>query len=225
MEMGLSVLSWRGCGVWVLAMLTINIPERCGVMLLPDCSLFPHGGLPLHIFEPRYQQMLKDALEGDCFFCVARLIGEETDGWAKAVAEVGTVGLIRACRQQDDGTSQLLLHGVMRVRFVEWHEDADYPTATVVPIGSAFEPESQAMAAMKTLRGAVEDAVSGLPEDVQSGVFSLLDRADEPGLMTDMVSQQFVHDADLRQKLLEMESIGSRIPLLCESLRQVSASA
>jgi len=204
---------------------TIHIPERCGVMLLPDCSLFPHGGLPLHIFEPRYQQMLKDALEGDCFFAVARLIGEEADGWAESVAGVGTVGLIRACRQQDDGTSQLLLHGVMRVHFVEWHEDADYPTATVVPMGSVFEPESQAAAAMKTLRGAVEDAVSGLPQEVQTGVFSLLDRADEPGLMTDMVSQQFVHDADLRQKLLEMESIGSRIPLLCEYLRKVSASA
>ena len=34
-------------------MSSLNIPETCGVMLLPDCTLFPHGGLPLHIFEPR----------------------------------------------------------------------------------------------------------------------------------------------------------------------------
>lgn len=222
---GLSALSWRGSGVWVWSMPTIHIPERCGVMLLPDCSLFPHGGLPLHIFEPRYRQMLREALEGDCFFAVARLIGDEADGWANAAAPVGTVGLIRASREQDDGTSNLLLHGVMRVRFLEWHEDSDYPTATVEPLGSVFEPGDQAAAAMRTLRGAVEDAVSGLPQDVQSGVFALLDRADEPGLMTDMVSQQFVHDPDLRQRLLEMESVGARIPLLCEYLRKVSASA
>jgi hypothetical protein len=48
-----------------------------------------------------------------------------------------------------------------------------------------------------------------------------LDRADEPGLMTDLISQQFIHDPDLRQRLLETESIGDRIPLICEFLRTV----
>jgi hypothetical protein len=78
---------------------------------------------------------------------------------------------------------------------------------------------------MKTLRGSVEDAVSGLPEEVQAGVFSLLDRADDPGLMTDIICQQFVHEADLRQELLEMESVGARIPVICEYLRKASAGA
>jgi Lon protease-like protein len=194
-------------------------------MILPDCSLFPHGGLPLHIFEPRYQAMLNDALEGGCLFAVTRLVGDEVDGPELCAASVGTVGLIRASREQDDGTSQLLLHGVMRVRFVEWHDDRDYPCATIVPMPAIFEPESQAQAAMKTLRGSVEDAVSGLPKEVQAGVFSLLDRADDPGLMTDIICQQFVHEADLRQQLLEMESVGARIPVICEYLRKASAEA
>ena len=60
-----------------------------------------------------------------------------------------------------------------------------------------------------------------LPQEVQSGLFALLDRADEPGLMTDLISQQFIHDPDLRQRLLETESIGDRIPLICEFLRTV----
>jgi len=71
----------------------------------------------------------------------------------------------------------------------------------------------------------VEDAIRPLPEDVQSGVFSLLDHADDPALMTDIVSQQFIHEPDLRQRLLEMESVGSRIPLICEYLRKASAAA
>ncbi len=204
---------------------TINLPERCGVMLLPDCSLFPHGGLPLHIFEPRYRKMLADALEGDCFFAVARLTGDETENPEDCVAPVGTIGLVRASREQEDGTSQLLLHGVMRVRFTEWHDDREYPYASLEPVVSYFTPENQSDAAMKTLRGAVEDAIRSLPEDVQAGVFSLLDRADDPGLMTDIVSQQFIHEADLRQELLEMESIGSRIPPICEFLRKASAAA
>jgi uncharacterized protein len=78
---------------------------------------------------------------------------------------------------------------------------------------------------MKTLRGAVEDAIQPLPEEVKAGVFALLDRADDPGLMTDIVCQQFIHEPDLRQELLEMESVGSRIPIICEYLRKASAAA
>lgn len=204
---------------------SINLPERCGVMLLPDCTLFPHGGLPLYIFEPRYRKMLADALEGDCFFAVARLLAGDPEGDEDLVSPVGTIGLVRASREQDDGTSQLLIHGVMRVRFTEWHSDKDYPYASIEPMLSTSVPENQAQAAMQTLRGAVEDAVKGLSEEVQSGVFALLDRADEPGLMTDIVSQQFIHEADIRQQLLEQESVGARIPVICEYLRHASLTA
>ncbi len=206
-------------------MASIHLPERCGVMLLPDCTLFPHGGLPLYIFEPRYRKMLDDALEGDCFFAVARLLGEEKGNPENYVASVGTIGLVRASREQKDGTSQLLVHGVMRVRFTEWHDERDYPYASIEPVISVFTPETQARAAMKTLRGAVEDAVRSLSEEVQNGVFALLDRADDPGLMTDIISQQFIHEANLRQSLLEMDSIGDRIPVICKYLANASLAA
>ena len=203
-------------------MADIHLPERCGVMLLPDCTLFPHGGLPLFIFEPRYRMMLEEALEGDCFFAVARLLAEEDGDPAGYVAPVGTIGLVRASREQENGTSQLLIHGVMRVRFTEWHAERDYPFASVDTVVSVFTPESQAPAAMKTLRAAVEDAIRPLPEEVQSGVFALLDRADDPGLMTDIISQQFIHEPSLRQRLLEMAAVGDRIPVICEYLRNAN---
>jgi uncharacterized protein len=203
-------------------MASIHLPDRCGVMLLPDCTLFPHGGLPLFIFEPRYRKMLEEALEGDCFFAVARLLGDEVGNPADYVAPVGTIGLVRASREQSDGTSQLLIHGVMRVRFTDWHDGRGYPFASIEPMISVFTPEGQAEAAMKTLRGAVEDAIRPLPQEVQDGVFSLLDRADEPALMTDIISQQFIHEANLRQNLLEMDSVGDRIAVICEYLRKAS---
>ncbi|MFZ9937183.1 MAG: LON peptidase substrate-binding domain-containing protein [Luteolibacter sp.] len=206
-------------------MSSIRIPGECGVMLLPDCTLFPHGGLPLHIFEPRYRKMLTDALEGDCFFAVARLAGDETTRPAECTAPVGTIGLIRASHEQPDGTSQLLLHGVMRVRFTGWHDDRPYPFASIEPVISLFTPDHQAQAAMKTLRGAVEDAIRPLPEEVREGVFSLLDRADGPELMTDIICQQFVHEPNLRQSLLETESVGARIPVICQYLLEASRAA
>lgn len=194
-------------------------------MLLPDCTLFPHGGLPLYIFEPRYRQMLDEALEGNCFFAVGRLIGQEEGDPKDYVAPVGTIGLVRASREQEDGTSKLLIHGVLRVKFTEWHDDKSYPVASIEPVISFFEPKEQAAAAMKLLRGAVEDAIANLPDEVKSGVFSLLDRADDPGLMTDVVSQQFIHEPDLRQRLLAMESVADRMVVLCEYLRTASSAA
>lgn len=201
------------------AMATFQLPRQCGVMLLPDCTLFPHGGLPLFIFEPRYRRMLEDALAGDCFFAIGRLL-DGGENLSPVVAPVGTVGLIRASRQRSDGTSKLLLHGVIRVSFASWLDEREYPFAEIEPVISTFEPEHQADAAMATLRGAVEDAMDSLPEDLRENVLGLLNRAEDPGVMTDLVCQQFIHEPDLRQRLLETTDIAARIPLICDYLRE-----
>lgn len=202
-------------------MSALEIPETCGVMLLPNCTLFPHGGLPLHIFEPRYRKMLADSIEGSCFFAVARLISPESKFPSACTAPVGTIGLVRASRQQEDGTSQLLLHGVLRVRFIEWLIQHPYPCARIDPFVPTFEPEEKAVAAMRTMRGAVEDATTSFPEEIRSNLLSVLDRTEDPGVMADIICQQFIQNADLRQQLLEMESVGDKIPLICEALHSL----
>lgn len=193
----------------------LNLPKKCGVMLLPDCTLFPHGGLPLFIFEQRYRQMLDDALAGDCIFVIARNLRDGPDDMERA-PRVGTAGLVRASKEGEDGTSHLLLHGVVRVKFTEWLEEEPYPCAVIEPLPSVPLDGPQGEAALKTLRGAVEDAVVDMDEEIKAGITSLLDQADEPGLMADLVAQQFVRDPDLRQELLEMDAVGDRVGRLCE---------
>ena len=190
----------------------LNLPQKCGVMLLPDCTLFPHGGLPLFIFEERYRLMLAEALAEDCIFAVGRV---RDDGEKQTISPVGTAGLIRASREREDGTSELLLHGVIRVRFIEWLDDKPFPCALIEPVLSEPMDGRKGDAAMATLRGTVEDGIAHLPEEVRTGVATLLDQAEEPGLMADLVAQQFVHEPDLRQRLLETISPGERISLIC----------
>lgn len=200
-------------------MSSLSIPETCGVMLLPDCTLFPHGGLPLRIFEDRYRRMLDEALAGSCFFCVARLLGEESDDPADCTAGIGTIGLVRASRQMDDGTSNLLLHGVIRVRFVEWLAGRDYPTARIVPVPSVFEPESQAAAALESLLEAADQASRELPGEVRDAVLAMADKIDDPAILTDVLAQHFLHEPDERQELLETESVAARVAWLCRKLQ------
>jgi Lon protease-like protein len=203
-----------GFGCHVAGMTGLNLPKKCGVMILPDCTLFPHGGLPLFIFEERYRQMLDQALEGDCVFAVARQSGSHA-------ASVGTVGLVRASREREDGTSELLLHGVIRVRFTEWLEDEVFPSALIEPLfGQPLEKDKN-MAAMAALRGSVEDVLSGVPEEVRNGVLNLLNQADDAGLMADLAAQQLVQDPDLRQLLLETIPVGERVALLCQFLEKL----
>lgn len=204
-------------------MTSLEIPDRMGAILLPDCTLFPHGALPLHIFEDRYRAMLDEALEGNCLFCVGRLISEERTDFGSCTSPVGTAGLIRASREKSDGRSDLILHGVCRVRFSEWLPEKPYPYARIEPLPSSSLTEVEALHHARRLRDAVENLLLGLPEPVVKQVEELLDRAAEPNVMSDAIAQQFVHDPGLRQMLLEEQDVVRRVDTLIDHLRTLRA--
>jgi Lon protease-like protein len=129
---------------------SVTLPKRIPVMPLPGALLFPHALLPLHIFEPRYREMLKHALVRHRMFCVALLKPDCIDWDSTAdFFHVATVGLIRACVERSDGTSNLILQGLERVRFSEFRQEAPFPIATVESLesDSIMSVETEALAA------------------------------------------------------------------------------
>ena len=200
-------------------MAPLQLPEKLGAILLPGSPLFPQGALPLHIFEPRYRQMLGEAVETDCMFCVGTLTGSEVPDCASCAAEIGTAGLIRASREHEDGHSNLLLHGLCRVRFTEWLPGKPYPYARILPIASEPLEEDQGTSEAQRLRDAVEAFLLGFSDDLISQVRELVDRAPDPSIMSDAIAQKFVEDSALRQSLLEELDVSSRIDLIIEHLR------
>src|SRR5437660_1133908 len=85
---------------------------------LPNLVLFPHVIQPLHIFEPRYREMMADALAGDRLVSIVLL----RPGWEASyqgqplVHEVACLGRIVADQRLEDGRFHLLLRGLARVR-------------------------------------------------------------------------------------------------------------
>jgi hypothetical protein len=71
------------------------------------------------------------------------------------------------------------------------------------------------------LREAVESILLGFPDGVVLQVQALLERATDPSIMSDAVAQQFVHDSDLRQELLEEPDISKRIDVLITHLHSL----
>lgn len=187
-------------------------------MILPDCVLFPHCGLPLHIFEQRYRQMLQEAIDTHCCFAVVQRIKDSDDPHESAAA-VGTVGIIRAAHQQEDGSSNMLLHGIIRVKFLRWLEGKPYPFAEIEPIPSIFSPAHQAAAAVTMIRGCVEDALKFSPDEFQKAASEIMHRTDDPVILADIIAHQFLIEPKDRQKLLEMESPADRVTWLCQHLQ------
>lgn len=101
-------------------MKSIEIPEWSGAILIPGLTAFPHGMLPLHIFEPRYRKMLTDAMASDRMICMGNLHSDEVTDLSKCVRKVGTIGRLHMVEQQENGCSDLILHSVSRVEFLSW---------------------------------------------------------------------------------------------------------
>ena len=90
----------------------MKLPHEVPVMTLPNATLFPQALLPLYIFEPRYRQMLADALHSHRMFSVAM---QKPGSERESPSPVAGLGLIRVSVGHRDGTSHLILQGLARV--------------------------------------------------------------------------------------------------------------
>ena len=119
-------------------------------MPLPGAVVFPHALLPLYIFEPRYRNMLEHALRHHRMFCVT-LIKPSCPDWhaPEDFFHLATVGLIRACVGRSDGTSNLILQGLQRVRFTSFEQETPFPIARIEIVEShdATTVETEALGA------------------------------------------------------------------------------
>ena len=84
---------------------------------LPDVVHFPHLLLPLHIFEPRYREMVADAIEGDRLLAMALLKpGSTTTAGSPPIHNTVCLGRITANQQTEDGRYYLVLQGLSRAQ-------------------------------------------------------------------------------------------------------------
>ena len=100
---------------------------------LPNVVFFPHTFLPLHIFEERYRSMVADAANGEKLICMALLKPGYEDDYegSPPIHTVGTVGFMPMKKDHADGTSDILLVGIDKVKIKEITSDTPYRMAEV----------------------------------------------------------------------------------------------
>ncbi|MEI7999731.1 MAG: LON peptidase substrate-binding domain-containing protein [Actinomycetes bacterium] len=99
--------------------------------------LFPYAVLPLHVFEPRYRELVEAALASDACFGVVLIERGSEVGGGDTRFSVGTVARIVQARPSPDGRWWLATVGTQRIRVEEWLPDDPYPRARVVTLDDA----------------------------------------------------------------------------------------
>ena len=198
----------------------VELPAAVPVMPLSGVLLFPNALLPLHIFEPRFREMLAQALIDDRMLCVA-LVKPKRQPWQTSADffPVSTVGLIRACVGRSDGTSDLILQGIRRVKFSDFEQETPFPIARIKPLKtcSKLTVETEALAA-KVLEfyTRLKSSERALPEKIDR----YLSEMSDPEMLADLIASTFISSATRRQQLLEELDLNQRLRLLIQFLRE-----
>lgn len=198
----------------------IVVPTELSVMTLPKLAFFPQALLPLHIFEPRYRLMLKEVLASHRLFAVAGLNSADASQSFEPTHRIATVGIVRACQDNDNGTSNLLLQGLARIEVLEILREEPYRTIRVRPLLSqSGAPEADNLR-LKTSLARLLSLKRRLTGDSPGDFDRFLKTVEDPDAYVDLAAFNLCEDAELKQRLLETLSVNDRLRIFTRHLRR-----
>jgi Lon protease-like protein len=191
---------------------------------LPNLVFFPSTRMPLHVFEPRYRQMIKDALEADNRFGIVLLRpGWEADYFgAPPIHPCGTLGTIEQAISLDDGRYNILIRGDVRFKVVSEVSRVPYRTAKVIAQPETSRDVGESYAQREWLADLSRQYLHYLPEQ------TAVPEIETVGLdaLTNALIMSLNLDVEEKQRLLEIddllaraEQIGTELQQRIESLR------
>ena len=200
---------------------TLHVPETVPVMTLPNTVLFPQALLPLHIFEPRYREMLCDVLSHDRLFAIAQLDKDRpgSPDQAEPLHRIAAVGIVRACQKGENDTSNLLLQGICRVAITSIVREEPYRIIAVQPIATTAGTHH---AELEILRLEVMRLLSlrrRLGTPAPKGMTRFLESIDDIDTFTDIAVFNLCDDSATKQRLLETLETRRRLQLFAASLK------
>ena len=201
------------------------LEKVAGVKHLPlfplPLVLLPNELLPLHIFEPRYRQMLKDVALDKNMFGVSFFNPQESFIEKPIVGSVGCAAEVRESQTMPDGRSNILTIGIIRYRLIDYVDASDpYLLGDV----EFFEDEKEDGKVLSPLADEVltlfrRIALAAHKLGGERGAFPDVAQT-EPEALSFLVTAAFNLEPDLKYQLLETRSTVERMERLKEILRQ-----
>jgi Lon protease-like protein len=189
---------------------------RVPLFPLPGAILFPRAQLPLHIFEPRYREMVGDAIDGAGRIAMIQPHRIDDDNQAPLYT-VGCVGELAGIEELDDGRFNIVLLGTNRFWIVrEIGDDAPYRCAEVdIQAFDDSEPDPLSLGQ----RAEVEREARRLGDAMGLAVdWAAVGRLDDE-MLVNAISQVAPFDVGAKQALLEQPTLDGRADLLVQLMQ------
>ena len=191
---------------------TLRVP----IFPLAGAILFPRSQLPLHIFEPRYREMVRDAIDGAGQIAMIQPHRLDDDNQAP-LYQVGCVGEVVGVEELEDGRFNIVLLGSNRFRLVrEADIDALYRCADV-DIEACDDNEPPPLALIQ--RAEVEREARKLGDALGLAVdWAAVARLDDE-MLVNAIAQVAPFDVGAKQALLEESGLDARADLLVQLMQ------
>jgi hypothetical protein len=190
-------------------------PLRVPIFPLGGALLFPRAQLPLHIFEPRYRAMVRDALGTDRLIA---MIQPKDEAEPPKLFDVGCIGRIIASEELEDGRFNIVLAGLSRFRIIQELRVAT-PYRQVEADQTGFdddaEPDPLGIAQRAELEREARRYADALGYAVDWEAVGRLD--DE--MLVNGIAQIAPLDVGSKQALLEAHDIAGRADLLVQFMQ------
>jgi Lon protease-like protein len=175
---------------------------------LPNLVFFPRTRLPLHVFEPRYRQMVADVVENEGRFGIVLLRpGWESDYFgAPPVHDCGTLGEIEQAVSLDDGRYNIVVRGETRFKIVDEVSREPYRMARVVAQPERERDAGEAYAQRVWLAELSQQYLHYLPEQ---GTVPEIETVSLEAL-TNALIMSLNLDVEEKQRLLEKDDLIAR---------------
>ena len=188
---------------------------RVPIFPLPGAILFPRSQLPLHIFEPRYREMVHEAIEGAGRIGMIQPRGPDEE--RPPLYPVGCVGELAGIEELDDGRFNIVLNGTNRFRLIA---EVDLGTSfrnADVDIAALDDREPSPLALLA--RAEVEREARRLGEALGLSVdWDAVGRLDDE-MLVNAIAQVAPFDPGAKQALLEQETLAGRADLLVQLMQ------
>jgi len=191
---------------------------RVPVFPLAGALLFPGSQLPLHIFEPRYRAMVRDALDGDGLIAMIQPRPDAEEGAERpALFEVGCIGRIAACDAMEDGRYNIVLEGLSRFR-VAREATVDTAYRQIDADRSAFPLiDDEALGIVQ--RAEIERESRAYADSLGYAVdWQSVERLDDE-MLVNGIAQIAPLDVGSKQALLEAPDLATRADLLVQFMQ------
>ena len=193
---------------------SLEVPDTAPLFPLPNVVLFPGQAIPLHIFEERYQAMMRHVLSTDDRWLGMALLkkGWETDRSFPPAYDTACLGRVGEVQELPGGRCNIILHGLARVQVEDYTQRTPFRIARIAALSSTAPANADFEELLSSLAVAIQRVLPLVSRNLTwEEVQNMLSQLSGPDAVADFVAAYLPVDVHVRQELLETLDVELRL--------------